>query len=643
MKKRKDCFFGLHFDFHAGKDTTGIGASFDAEKLEEILQRVKPDFVQCDTKGHPGISSYPTKAGNPAPDMRGDILRQWRDITNKYGVGLYAHHSGVWDTEAVTKYPDWAAVKADGTVSTDITSVFGPYVDEELIPQLKEIALDYGLNGAWIDGECWATIPDYGPRAAAKYRELYGREPEKPDEEGHGRYNAFCREQFFRYVDHYIKAVKQAAPGFEMTSNWLNTAQVPDDVSITDFISGDIESDDSVYSARFNGRMMADYGRPWDIMAWGFRWYGGILYMKTPVQLCQEAAAILSVGGGVQIFEVQNPNHIMKEGWAVGDLAEVAQFCRVRQPFCQYAKPLHDVGVIHSNEAFYQRNDQWFGWGGEYTQDVRGVLSALLDNQVSAEVVLTHSALKRDLSEYSALFVGNLSAVESELKEQLLAYAAQGGQLFLLGADTAELFAADTDIRIIKKVTADPALRVNGGNTRAEVRQPYAVLAAEQEVLSEMQTLDVKPLIYPSADIPACVAVPYGRGEIITVPFNFGIAYWVENTAALGEFAAELAGRIRGRKVKAEGSRYVTVSLMQKEGAEYIHLLNTAGPHRSVSVKTFAEIPPLYNIKISYRRTSKPGSAVLYPEGKPLAFTYEDGEVNMEVEKLEIHSIIEIR
>ena len=72
----------------------------------------------------------------------------------------------------------------------------------------------------------------------------------------------------------------------------------------------------------------------------------------------------------------------------------------------------------------------------------------------SAEIVLTHSALRRDLSEYSALFVGNIGVIEDELKEKLLAYAAQGGQLFLLGANTAELFAADTGISIQKKVTS---------------------------------------------------------------------------------------------------------------------------------------------------------------------------------------------
>ena len=67
--KRKDCFFGLHFDFHANAETPDIGADFDESTVERIAREVKPDFIQCDTKGHPGFSSYPTKKGNPAPHI----------------------------------------------------------------------------------------------------------------------------------------------------------------------------------------------------------------------------------------------------------------------------------------------------------------------------------------------------------------------------------------------------------------------------------------------------------------------------------------------------------------------------------------------------------------------------------------------
>ena len=169
MRKRKDSFFGLHYDFHAGRNSIGLG-DCNVEVIDKMLSEVKPDFVQCDTKGHAGISSYPTKVGNPAPEMKGDLLKTWRKLTEKHDIALYAHHSGVWDTEAIAKNPDWAVIRENGEKSENITSVFGPYSDELLIPQLIEMAKDYELNGAWVDGECWATDEDYSHNAVEKYK-----------------------------------------------------------------------------------------------------------------------------------------------------------------------------------------------------------------------------------------------------------------------------------------------------------------------------------------------------------------------------------------------------------------------------------------------------------------------------------------
>ena len=159
----------MHFDFHANVWTHAIGESFDEQLVERICEEVKPDFIQCDTKGHPGYSSYPTKVGTPAPQIVRDILAGWRRATKKHGVLLFSHYSGLWEQKATGDHLEWAAVTADGTV-TDKASVFGGYADKLLIPQLKELAGVYGVDGAWVDGECWAQAVDYGEEARAAWR-----------------------------------------------------------------------------------------------------------------------------------------------------------------------------------------------------------------------------------------------------------------------------------------------------------------------------------------------------------------------------------------------------------------------------------------------------------------------------------------
>lgn len=70
------------------------------------------------------------------------------------------HFSGVWDNKVVQQHPDWAVVKSNGERSTQKVSFFSPYLTKYLIPQLQELASVYRVDGAWIDGECWAVEPD---------------------------------------------------------------------------------------------------------------------------------------------------------------------------------------------------------------------------------------------------------------------------------------------------------------------------------------------------------------------------------------------------------------------------------------------------------------------------------------------------
>ena len=95
-------------------------------------------------------------------------------MTADRGVGLFMHYSGVWDAEAIRRHPDWAAINADGKVNPHSTSFFGRYADRLMIPQLRELAGDYGVDGAWVDGDCWAAVPDYGKAAVKAFQNATG-------------------------------------------------------------------------------------------------------------------------------------------------------------------------------------------------------------------------------------------------------------------------------------------------------------------------------------------------------------------------------------------------------------------------------------------------------------------------------------
>ena len=88
MKKRKDSFFGLHFDFHANPKDGLQGATLEESDIRTICRELKPDFIQIDCKGHPGWASYPSKLGNAMPEFKLDTLALWRKVTREEDVAL---------------------------------------------------------------------------------------------------------------------------------------------------------------------------------------------------------------------------------------------------------------------------------------------------------------------------------------------------------------------------------------------------------------------------------------------------------------------------------------------------------------------------------------------------------------------------
>ena len=70
------------------------------------------------------------------------------------------------------------------------------------------------MDGAWVDGECWASVPDYGEPALEAFRAATGIQdvPRKAGEPHWYEFLQFNREAFRNYLRHYIAEVKKTNP-----------------------------------------------------------------------------------------------------------------------------------------------------------------------------------------------------------------------------------------------------------------------------------------------------------------------------------------------------------------------------------------------------------------------------------------------
>ena len=638
MKKtRKDCFLGLHFDFHAMAGDE-VGSVIDIASIEKMLDATMPDMIQVDSKGHPGISSYMTKAGVHAERMHMDVLRTWRELTASRGIRLYAHHSGLYEEKQAALHPDWASLNADGVPYGGYVSAFSPYVDEVLLPQLREIAGEYGVDGAWIDGDEWAAFVDYSPYARAAWKEKTGSDtPPRPDEEGYPDYAEFCREGFRRYVEHYVTVIKSEFPDFEITSNWMYTHTMPERRSVPiDFISGDYNCGNSVNDARVAARCILPQGLTWDLMAWGqnarpLSWQTRNRCTKEPAQLCQEAAVVLALGGGFQFFNILYGTGGLVQRWAIPGWQQVAEFCRAREPYCFHAEDASDVAVLYP--AYYR--DRPLFTGGAY-RALGGFVSMLADAGVSTAVI-NESDLSA-LSRYRVLLLPAAERLEEETVEALKSFVANGGILLSDGGNTlpVQLCGARFAEGVTRLVFPDcgeglTALETKFFAPMPEGATPIAYCYRENYYREEER--DIAATVYP-----------FGRGKVVSLTFALSEVYSDNVTYQLKQFIRNLLRDVGYRApVEVTGSDYADLTLMKKDGHLMAHIINRAGEHNAVGVRTFREIPPTPPLTVRVRAADRPKGVTRRPEGIPLApIGEEDGCYLYSIDRLDIHTIVEI-
>lgn len=641
-KTRAESFLGIHFDFHAGKDCNEVGARVTREMVEEIIDRVQPDYLQCDCKGHGGVASFQTKTGTPAPGFVCDQLHIWREVTAERGVGLFMHYSGVWDNAALEKHPSWARIDEKGKRDKQKTSVFGPYVDKLLIPQLEELSDVYGVDGVWVDGECWAVMPDYSKAALKAFHETTGitTVPRKLDDPGFKAFMDFNREAFRQYLRHYVDTVHQHNPNFQIASNWAFSSFMPEPVSVNvDFLSGDYPLQDSVNAARLEARCLANQGKPWDLMAWAFsgKWGQGVWSTKSVVQLCQEAAMVLAQGGGFQAYFTQRRDASVRL-WQMELMEEAAKFCRARQAFCHRATAVPQIGLLNSTTNFYhlKKLNLFAPWDGELVP-LGGILNSLLDAQQAVEIVSEHHLAGR-MQEYPLLVLPETEVLEPAFRQSLLDYVSTGGKLLCIGPKAAALFATELGVTLEGEQAEATRWLAHGGwlgGVKTQVQT--AVLGNNARPFGTLHT-DNDP---ESPAQPAAAIAGYGSGQIAAVFCNLGAAYRTNRLTVARDFLAALVGELFPRPVvEVTGSHYVDVNVMRQGGVLSVNLVNTAGPHHDGNVIVYDEVPPIGPLTVTIRTETQPTTITRQPAGEAMPFTYTNGEATLTLPLLAIHEIL---
>lgn len=664
IKRRSESFFGIHYDFHANPNDPIQGTTLNESDIREICKTVKPDFIQIDCKGHRGWTSYPSKLGNSINKFDKDTLALWRKVTNEEGVALYMHYSGIYDIKYCSENPEQAIYKADGTYSDTTVRLDGRYADDLLIPQMLELIEDYDVDGIWIDGDCWMGICDFRPETIANFERetgisLNGEIPSSPDHKYYQEYREYSRELFRRYLNHYVDTVHAKHPDFQIASNWAFSDHMPERVCANvDFLSGDLNPNDSFNSARYAARALAQQEMPWDLMSWNFRnnLGGKNSYVpKHPNQIMQEAAAVIAMGGAYQDYIPQyrdgSPNMIETK-----KLRDVSEFVRNRKDFCFRGKPVHQAALLLSTYDRYRESTYLFSRTG--FERVMGACALLCDIGQSLEIVCEHT-LEKYINEYKMIVIPELyQGLDENTVKLLYDYAKNGGKLVLSGKNTCKIFAeyenAPYTVTEIDEFIENKEKETQNGHEGVFTKnyKPYLFNIDDTEygALFSPCGINANGKIWAYVKerhtdfcAPLSVTSDFGKGSITLIGFDIGLQYLTGTQYMQRKLMKQITDTLYDQIAKIEcACGRLEIVALSKDDKLMLQLVNANGSHASSSVASDDLIPPVMDIELSIKLNAPPKKLILQPQGRELSFEYKNSRAYTKIDRVDIHSVIEV-
>lgn len=641
---RSQGLFGVHFDLHPGPGDPALGADVNEDMVRKFLMRVKPDFVQYDCKGHIGYLGYPdSKVGPSAPHIVNDSLAIWRKVTREKGVALVIHFSGLYDVTAIATHPEMAVINADGQPDKNATSVFGPYADQVMIPQLKEAGTKYDLDGAWVDGECWAARLDYSPAALAAWKKETGLDqaPKKRGDPNWLEWKQFHRKHFEQYVDHWMGAVRAACPKMQLASNWLYTTFVPRPVTAkVDYLSGDYDPLNSVDRGRVEARYLASTGKPWDLLAWGFvLGHAGMGHnCKPAVHLQQEAAVVLMQGGGFSLYyQPTRSGHVAD--FITETAGQVADFCRQRQEVSFRTTSIPQVALLMSTAAIEDRSDNVGATWGTF-DEMTGMLHALLELHYSVDILAEHQ-IRGKLHEYPLVVVPDFDRFADGMRELLLAYVEKGGRLLLAGERCSRLFEPVLGVRLEGPPQEVPA-------TLSSSRGMVTINGAWQKV--SLTSAEAVGFRYPTCDDRkngeiAATVNKHAQGTVGAIYGPVGPKFLKLHGPYLRDFIGRVVAKVWPEPdVVVDGPPCLDISLRQTtQGHLALHLLNRANVPTSSDYSLVDYVPPVGPVGVRLRIPEKPHAVQWVPGNKRLNWSWADGMLKATVPSVDVHGVVVVQ
>jgi len=618
-----------HPDFHMPEDVE-IGRGFDGDEFGRRLAECHADAVAIFAKCHYGHAYYETKVGTRHPRLTMDMLREAVEGCHRHDVGVIGYYSTFLDTCAAREHPDWAARRADGTAkggNYTAVCVNSPYVDELMIPQVREVLSGYDVDEVLLD-----TMSNFEPCYCDYCKASFGGDIPLSDEDPHWQdYVRWYARQFDGFFEHVAAAMRETRPDVPVIFNWMWSIRIP---TAPPPGIGRLCADDrdSGTIASLHCRYFAGTGYPFDYFTGRFLHGLGDWNSAPDVSLQYTAAASVANGGTFYLIDRMLPDGSLDEP-AYDSMEAAFGFVKERADWLTGAQHVPEVAVLHCWSTLVGDNMQFYAeprTRGRRGEAVEGASRLLMEHGRHFTVLGEHT-LNREIGKYRLLIVPEQEFISEKTLETLAGYVEGGGRVLVTQA------AGETpEARLLELagvafegftgpeygyVAGEPPVVIRGKfarvrATEAEVVHPYIVpMGAEERGASFGHGF--APPTEPG--FPAVVIRKLGKGEVIYVAAPAFKSYCNYQSYLIAELVLGLVDRLLPDPlVKVSTLAQVEMVAMRRKSDLIVHLVNHSGRERlgGYHWPVTEYVPELHNVKVKVKATCRTGSVLHVPSGK---------------------------
>lgn len=665
-----DSLMNLIVDYYTEVPFRPYGSGATRESLLPVLEDLDLGGIVIYAKGHSGTTSFASALGSAHPQLGQDMPALLREVTREAGTRLILYYSGLLDGIAGERHPEWRMQTREGqplTMFREFTDLFtahaicpqSPYFDEWVKVHLDEMIVPYDVDAIWVDGD-WPG-PCYCPRCEARFRAESGftgpmpaRELLTPEGIAWTRtWSQITHEWRTRFRDY----VKQLKPSCLYSAGNISTRSEFN--GLFDWRSGDwFSPNNHRLHMSLAMRRYATLGLPYD----GYVCDTVFVHTRRDLRsrtkpldrILQEGATILANGGKWGYWTYPMPNGALVPS-KMRQARDAAAFARERQDLCRDTESVPWTAILHAEPSSNM----------EFTSDGAGKALVALHR---SPLLIDEMQLADDMP-YEMIVAAEQTVLEPQTARQLERFVRRGGILLTSGAS-----AHSPEMQELLGLRLSTPGEVNDGHVFLANGEPAGVYAPWDR-FDLLDAEELYPLYlswdhdnpddwrilpnYPitgmvdeenpqAAGFPAATIRRLGEGTAVHLATDFFSVYWRYGNPDMLAWLRQILERVQpGPLLQTDAPSFVEFSLRHRQDTLLVHCVN-GNPGRDISHVNsddywVDEIPAIGPINVKLRTGQAPEEVVLEPGNQPLAHSFADGVLAIELPRLEIHACIVVR